>query len=171
VPVAGSYSSMRPEEERVPRMRHVYTYGQFGPLTARFIWRFIEAMDDDLNSPMATAAFFDYVNELYSEGIEASADVPSLLAVYRAIARHLYTLGCEFPSDRLYPGLAVDCFAAGGGEEAVAPLKAVIDRLLEARQQARKDRDFARSDLIREMLAAAGVIVEDTPHGPRWELA
>ena len=171
VPVAGLYASMRPEEERVPRMRHVYTYGQFGPLTARFIWRFIEAMDDDLNSPMATAAFFDYVNELYSEGIEASADVPSLLAVYRAIARHLYTLGCEFPSDRLYPGLAVDCFAAGGGEEAVAPLKAVIDRLLEARQQARKDRDFARSDLIREMLAAAGVIVEDTPQGPRWELA
>ena len=35
---------------------------------------------------------------------------------------------------------------------------------------ARADKDFARSDLIRDMLTAAGVAIEDTPHGPRWEL-
>jgi len=172
VPAPGLYASMRSEEERVPRMRHVYTYGRFGEITARFIGRFVEAMDDDLSSPQATAAFFDYASELYSAGIEQSTDWPSVLAAYRAIARHLYVFGCEFPSERLYPELAAESFPAGGdGAEALAPYKAVVDALLALREEARRTKDFARSDLIRELLTQAGVAVEDTAQGPRWELA
>ena len=42
--------------------------------------------------------------------------------------------------------------------------------LLEARQAARERKDFAESDRIRDALAAAGVVVEDTAQGPRWHV-
>jgi cysteinyl-tRNA synthetase len=48
----------------------------------------------------------------------------------------------------------------------------VVDRLvgvvLEQRQAARARKDFAAADAIRDSLRAAGVLVEDTPQGPRW---
>jgi cysteinyl-tRNA synthetase len=190
VPVAGVYASERPEAERAPRLRHYYTYGRFGEISARFIEKFQAALDDDLNTPEASAALYAYVNELYSAGIEAggrpSLDASSdaragtpalpvgtadLLAVYRCLTRHLYVLGVEYPSERLYPQLAADCFAAGGAAGAdLAPYRSFVDKLLEARQQARRDKDFAKSDLIRDLLTQAGLQVEDTPNGPRWEL-
>jgi len=43
-----------------------------------------------------------------------------------------------------------------------------IDALVERRQQARAARDFAESDRIRDELAAEGIVIEDTPDGPRW---
>jgi cysteinyl-tRNA synthetase len=172
IPAAGLYASQREEAQRAPRLRHQYAYGRFGEASVRMMQRFSEALDDDLNSPQATAALFDYVNELYSAGIEAEPGVPDVLAAYRCLARHLYVLGCEFPHERLDPELWVECFpAAGDTAGASAPYRAVIDALLTARQEARQAKDFAKSDLIRDLLAGAGVAVEDTPQGPRWELA
>jgi cysteinyl-tRNA synthetase len=188
IPARGEYMSQRPAEARVPRLRHQYTYGKFGTMSAKFIERFQTALDDDLNSPQATAAIFEYVSELYSAGIEAVGagtrpapaeggpsahpyeETASLLAAYRCLARHLYVLGIEFPNWRLYPQLAAECYPTDGGGDSAAPLKAVIDALLEQRQQARRDKDFAKSDAIRDMLAAAGVVIEDTALGPRWEV-
>jgi cysteinyl-tRNA synthetase len=43
-----------------------------------------------------------------------------------------------------------------------------IDALVEEREAARRERDFARADRIRDELAAEGVVLEDTPEGPRW---
>ena len=42
---------------------------------------------------------------------------------------------------------------------------------LEQRQAARARKDFAAADAIRDQLTTLGVTVEDTPHGPRWELS
>jgi cysteinyl-tRNA synthetase len=60
----------------------------------------------------------------------------------------------------------------GGGAD--ADLTGVIDGLvrlaLEARQAARARKDYTAADAIRDQLTAAGVVVEDTPHGPRWSL-
>lgn len=170
VPVASEYVTLREGDEAVPRFRHRFGYGAFGAITLKMIDRFIAALDDDLNAPLATAALFDYVNELYSAGIEQSADIPSLLAVYQALTRHLYVLGIEYPNERLFPELAAECLPVGGGEEALEPYRALIDRMLEMRLQARKDKDFAKADLIRDLLSEAGLSVEDTPQGPRWEL-
>lgn len=44
-----------------------------------------------------------------------------------------------------------------------------IDALLEERAQARKNKNFKRSDEIRDMLAQKGIIIEDTPQGARWK--
>jgi cysteinyl-tRNA synthetase len=43
-----------------------------------------------------------------------------------------------------------------------------IDALVAAREAARKRRDFAEADRLREALAAEGIALEDTPAGPRW---
>jgi cysteinyl-tRNA synthetase len=51
-----------------------------------------------------------------------------------------------------------------------AELKARVDRLIAARAQARKAKDFARADALRDGIAAAGIVVKDTPHGAEWEL-
>jgi cysteinyl-tRNA synthetase len=56
-----------------------------------------------------------------------------------------------------------------GGEDAIAD--AEVQRLVQARQGARRVRDFALADRIREQLRERGVEVEDTPAGPRWRAA
>ena len=60
------------------------------------------------------------------------------------------------------------------GDQAGGDLRPVVDALisvaLEQRQAARARKDFAAADAIRDQLLHAGVVVEDTPRGPRWEL-
>ena len=43
-----------------------------------------------------------------------------------------------------------------------------IEQLIEERTQARKNRDFARSDEIRDLLKEKGILLDDTPQGTRW---
>ncbi|MBN2081967.1 cysteine--tRNA ligase [bacterium] len=169
-PVAGTYASLRQGDQAVPRLRERFVYGKFAEITARMMEKFIKGMDDDMNAPLATAALFDYANELYAAGIEQHADVADVLAAYQALARHLYVLGIEYPNERLFPELAAECLPVGSGEEGLAPYKQFIDKLLEMRQAARKAKDFAKADMLRDVLAEAGLNVEDTPQGPRWEL-
>ena len=54
-----------------------------------------------------------------------------------------------------------------GGQD----LDADLEAMLEARADARRSRDWRRSDELREALAAAGIVVEDTPDGQRWRKA
>ena len=55
------------------------------------------------------------------------------------------------------------------GPEESSMLDAEIEALIEQRQAARRDRDFARSDQIRDLLAEKGIILEDTKDGVRWK--
>jgi cysteinyl-tRNA synthetase len=170
IPVAATYASLRPAEHMLPREREHFVYGAFADASAQLIERFIAALDSDVNCPKATAALFDYVGQLFAGGIESSDDIPSLAAAYRCLTRHLYVLGVEAPNEELYPELAADCMPVDNPEDATKPLSAVLDRMLQLRAAARKDRDFAKADLIRELLNDAGVEVEDTPKGARWIL-
>ncbi|MET0342211.1 MAG: cysteine--tRNA ligase [Polyangiales bacterium] len=165
---AGLYASQRPEAERVPRLRHHYLHGAFAAHTDKFLTRFIAAMDDDLNTPNAIAALFDYVSALYAGGIEQSDDVGSLLAVYRTLVRHLSVFGVEIADPALYPQLIAEYAFAPAASSAGRGGDSVIDRLLAMRLEARKAKDFAKSDAIRNLLTEAGVVLEDTPSGPRW---
>nr|BFE86047.1 hypothetical protein GCM10020093_086480 [Planobispora longispora] len=59
----------------------------------------------------------------------------------------------------------------GDGAGMRATVDALVAVALEQRQAARGRKDFAAADAIRDQLAGAGIVVEDTPQGPRWELA
>jgi len=106
---------------------------------------FRAAMADDLNTPRALAVVFDV---LKSDALEP-ADRRDLLAGFDA------SLGL---------GLA-DAEVADLAQESDPRISA----LLEERQAARKNRDFATADRIRDELAAEGVEIIDTPEGPRWQ--
>jgi cysteinyl-tRNA synthetase len=70
--------------------------------------------------------------------------------------------------------LGLDPLAAPWWDDRRVDLTGVVDALvgvaLEQRQEARARKDYAAADAIRDRLAAAGIAVEDTPAGPRWEL-
>jgi cysteinyl-tRNA synthetase len=60
-----------------------------------------------------------------------------------------------------------DWFARGAGSDDDARIQALIDERIEAK----KSRDFARADAIRQQLADEGILLEDTPQGVRWKRA
>jgi cysteinyl-tRNA synthetase len=166
----GLYASQRPEATRVPRLRHQYIHGAYAAATEAFIDRFIAAMDDDLNTPNALAALFDYVSALYAGGIEQQTDASSLLAVYRTLVRHLAVFGVEIADPKLDPHVIADYAVPPAAEGVGRGGDGVVDKLLALRIEARKAKDFAKSDQIRNLLAEAGVLLEDTSSGPRWSL-
>lgn len=110
--------------------------------------QFIEAMDDDLNTADGIAALFDLVRDCNT----FLGEVRSKQAVDGAIA--LFDELCGVL------GLLYD----RSGQN----LDTGIEALIEERQQARKNRDFARADAIRDSLREQGVILEDTPQGVKY---
>ena len=72
------------------------------------------------------------------------------------------------------PWVAEQAGQAGRGGLGGGDLRSVLDALvgvaLDQRQAARQRKDYAAADTIRDQLQEAGVVVEDTPRGPRWEL-
>jgi cysteinyl-tRNA synthetase len=123
--------------------------------------QFATAMDDDLAVPRALAVLYTAVgegNRLLAEG--ASRDRHALARSLAVVRRGLDVLGLEPASQ--WPS------ATGDLSETVA---ALVEIALEARSAARARKDFAESDQIRDRLAKAGVVVEDTAGGARWRLA
>jgi cysteinyl-tRNA synthetase len=123
---------------------------------------FVAAMDDDLGTPAATAV----VHETVRAGNVALAEGDKHGATQAALAVRAMTdvLGL----DPLDPGWAARPGAAGGGPRAA--LDVLIADRLAARAAARAARDYAQADAIRDLLATAGVVVEDTAAGARWSL-
>jgi len=113
---------------------------------------FEEAMDDDLNTAEATAAVFAYIrdaNAAIDSGDfreENAGEALDLLERFDSIF------------DVLKPTVEEGALS---DEE--------IEALIAERAEARKARNFARADEIRNLLAEKGVIIEDTRHGTRWK--
>lgn len=113
------------------------------------------ALDDDLNTPAALAE----IARLASEARKATSheDKALLKAQLLGAGRVLGLLQQE-------PGA---WFARGTGSDGDARIQSLIDQRIEAK----KSRDFARADAIRDALAAEGILLEDTPQGVRWKRA
>ena len=133
------------------------------PAAAQVPDPFAEAMDDDLGVPQAMAVVHQTVragNVALAAGDKET--VAARLAETRAM---LGVLGLDPLGE---PWMS----EAGPGD--AAELRETVDKLvavaLEQRQAARTRKDFAAADAIRAQLGAAGVQIEDTPSGPRWNL-
>ncbi|MDW3065160.1 cysteine--tRNA ligase [Bifidobacterium longum] len=138
---------------------------------------FVAAMNDDVNASGATAAIFTAIrsgNTLLSQLADradsetAKAEVREALLAVRAM---LDTLGLDPLAEPW-----VSAGAAGGAADGTAEspehaaLEALIAEQLNARAEARKAKDFAKADQIRDALTEAGIAIEDGPQGSTWSL-
>jgi cysteinyl-tRNA synthetase len=125
---------------------------------AAFVQRFVTAMDEDFNSPDAFAALHELVREanrvLEPAQRGDSGARAELLNVTETFLELTSLLGFQFD--------------AGAGSSQL--LAGLIEYLLELREEARREKAFARADGIRATLGELGVTIEDTPAGPRWRL-
>ncbi|NYG59974.1 cysteinyl-tRNA synthetase [Nocardioides daedukensis] len=119
---------------------------------------FAAAMDEDLGTPAAVAVLHNTVRE----GNKVLDDTARLGANLAQVLAMLDVLG-------LHP----DDFSSTGGSDASRHEQAIdvlVTGLLEQRNQARADKDYAAADAIRDRIKAAGIEIEDTPSGPKWSL-
>lgn len=110
--------------------------------------RFIEKMDDDFNTADAISVIFELIRDVNIEINESSS-------------KEIITFAMDLLRDLGSP-LGILQNPVGG------TLDEEIEALIQKRNEARKNRDFATADKIRNDLAAEGIILEDTPSGVRW---
>jgi cysteinyl-tRNA synthetase len=124
--------------------------------------RFLEAMDNDFNTPQALATLFDFnrvVNTLLN------SDQPVSYATLKAIDDTYRSLGGDI--------LGIIPVELSSSEGLVSPgiEEDLIRLLVDLRAAARKNKDYATSDTIRNRLAEMGVILEDRPDGTAWKIS
>ena len=111
--------------------------------------QFIDAMSDDLNTADAIAALFELVRDINSNVIAANANKGSVEEAIKVFDELAGVLGLVY--DRKKDSLDDE-----------------IEALIEQRTQARKDRNWAEADRIRDELKAKGIVLEDTAQGVKW---
>ena len=114
--------------------------------------QFIEAMEDDLNTADALAAVFELAREI-NTAVAQSSFQPHVRGYARA-----YLTSCA---------ACLDCFMF----RRTTSLDDEIEALIAQRTAARKNKDWAEADRIRDELKAREIVLEDTPQGVKWHRA
>lgn len=135
------------------------------------IQSFIEAMDDDFNTAGALGSLYSFVNEANTllAGTHLEASQTEVLAkAIQNITELLSVLGISLTesADEEYPE-ELFALAAQLADYEGADGQAAIRALLDRRAAARKEREFALADSVRDGLTNIGFVVEDTPQGAR----
>ena len=143
--LAGARTALNRINECVTKLRGVAGDTQAEPAT-EVIEKFTGALDDNLNVSSAWGAVFDWVRECNRKLADKAMDMPTAAAELAAWER-------------------IDTVLGVGIEQEEAPAKLVA--LMNDRTEARKAKDFARADSIRDELTAKGWTIEDTAEGPR----
>ncbi len=118
--------------------------------------RFCSDMDDDLNTAGALGAIFEAVKgintALHEEGALSQKNKQEALDFFRMADEVLGVLDI--------PGIEQEAAPDAEG--------ARIEKFIEERNQARKNKDFSRADEIRDMLLEEGIVLKDSPDGTKW---
>ncbi len=116
--------------------------------------KFIEAMEDDLNTGEALGAIFELVRDINSnvnEGVQSKEIVEYAIKVFDELMNVLGLLYNRNADDK--------------------NLDDEIEALIAQRNEARKNKNWAEADRIRDELKAQGIVLEDTPQGVKWHRA
>jgi len=124
------------------------------PRDARYD-RFVEILNDDLNTPLALSVMHELAGVLNGD-----VDVTEKAGARHALVDCGALLG-------ILQGDPAAWFTAGTGDGVDAGW---VESLIAARNEARRMKDFAKADAIRDELAGAGVVLEDGPEGTLWRL-
>jgi cysteinyl-tRNA synthetase len=143
--LTGAKSALGRLDECLIKLREI-AVGATAEAESAVIGQFEAALDDDLNVAAAWGAVFEWIREKNRMLADGSIDPVRAAAALAAWERINAVLGIA--------------------EHEIA-VPAEIQTLAEERQAARKAKDFARSDEIRDQLASQGWVIEDTPKGPR----
>jgi len=126
--------------------------------------KFLAAMDDDFNTAIAIAVLFDFVRTVNKfidqhalETQKPAAELATLDAMLHVLRELTGVLGLFLEPPRA---------AAGGADEGL--VAKLMDLVIEIRAHARKAKDFATADLVRNRLGEAGIVLEDRPDGTGW---
>ena len=133
---------------------------QFEGVRSDFITRFEEAMNSDFNTPQALAALFDFnraVNTIInSQQPVSNGTLEAIDETYRQLGGNVLGI---IPDE-----ISTQSGGSAGLEDSL------IQILVDLRAAARKNKDYAISDAIRDQLAEAGVVLEDRPDGTAWKI-
>jgi len=120
-------------------------------MTDKYKNSFCEAMDDDLNTGLAIAALFDLVRDINttftSTSVQSIEDIDACINILKELGSVL--------------GILQNTDTDSIDDE--------IEELIAKRQEARKNKNFALADEIRDTLKAQGIVLEDTPNGVKWK--
>ena len=114
----------------------------------------LDALCDDLNTPIAIAHLFDAVKLINAGGL-SKADAAALRQLFDEVVGGVLGLQDE---------------EAGASNRAQKALEGVMQLVLESRKKAREEKNWAESDRIRDLLASFGITVKDTKEGSSWTL-
>ena len=115
--------------------------------------KFIEAMEDDLNTGEALGAVFELVKDIntnVNDGVQSKALVEYAIKVFDEL---MNVLGLLY------------------NRNTASSLDDEIEALIQQRNDARKNKNWAEADRIRDELKAQGIVLEDTPQGVKWHRA
>ncbi|HWZ11691.1 MAG TPA: cysteine--tRNA ligase [Acidobacteriaceae bacterium] len=145
--------------------------------TANHLAAFHAALDHDLNTAEARGEIFELVRAANSAADNGTLGAENAAQILRALAEFDQIFAVIADHDAEATNAAIAWADAEGRVDEVAPellaaqglTDSQIDALVSEREQARKNRNFARADAIRGELAGRGVILEDSKGGVRWK--
>jgi cysteinyl-tRNA synthetase len=121
---------------------------------------FAAALDNDLGVPQALAVVHETIRD--GNNALAAGDETALAPALTQVRAMLGVLGLD--------PLAREWATAGADDDLRAVVDALVGVSLDQRQAAKERKDYQAADAIRDGLYAAGVLIEDTPDGPRWTI-
>ncbi|OZG66056.1 cysteine--tRNA ligase [Bifidobacterium aquikefiri] len=129
---------------------------------------FVSSMNEDFNVSGATASIFTTIRQ--GNALLDGARTPNVNSQLRALVIQLRAMLDVLGLDPLHAQwLGSDTPGDASSQEHLA-LDALIGEQLAKRAEARKNKDFAQADTIRDELGKAGIVIEDTPSGSSWSM-